>query len=69
MTTRAPIVEVDGRLRDVDVRLRAELDVKFLKLLATLEAKSKEHTDGVVKVIEVKIADRIHIVEDALKAQ
>ena len=67
--SRAKCMEVHGRIRDVDVCLRAELDDKFSKLLGTLEAKSKEHTDGVVKDIEAKTADRIKFVEDALKAQ
>ena len=63
---RVKCTDVDGRLRDVDVRFRAELDGKFPKSLAALETnlarttlpslmtKSKEHTDGIVKDLETK---------------
>ena len=78
---RAKCTDVDGRLRDMDVCLWAELYDKVPKLLAAFEtklfdtslpdlvAKSKEYSDGIVNILKTKTAKRIKVVEAALKAQ
>ena len=72
--------DIDGRLRALDVCFRTELDNKVPKLLTAfkdkitnttlhdLAAKSKEYSDGIVKILETKTAEQVKVLEDVLKA-
>ena len=72
---RAKCVDVDGRMRDIDVRLRAELDDNISKLLSGLEAKmagsipvtAETHIKVLEKSLEAKVKERIHGVDQTIK--
>ena len=67
---RAKCVDIDGRIRDVDVRLRAELDDNIIKLLSGLETKVSGSVPGIVdtrvKALEKSIEDKIKECIDGL---